>query len=156
MKVVVDTREQCPWDFKSSRHVTEIVTEKLDTGDYSLSGYEEEICIERKKSPAEVARNVFDSRFERELDRMELYKFKYIICEFTLEELLRYPKDSNLPIATQKRIKAGGKIVTRKLLNIMVDRDIPVIFAGDAKVAEQAAAYLMSQAWNVINGKEFT
>ncbi len=55
--VVVDTREQHPWAFRGFRHdadrnnvpmIVPIENRALDTGDYSISGLEQRIAIERK------------------------------------------------------------------------------------------------------------
>ena len=42
MKVVIDTREQLPYEFEDS------ITRTLQTGDYSIFGYEDQITVERK------------------------------------------------------------------------------------------------------------
>ena len=46
--IIVDTREQKPWDFNDNFNTTKA---KLDTGDYSIEGLEHILCIERKCSP---------------------------------------------------------------------------------------------------------
>ena len=47
-KVLVDSREKNSWELNSSRvSATEKI--KLDTGDYTIDGYEDILCIERKK-----------------------------------------------------------------------------------------------------------
>ena len=58
LKIIVDTREQQPWSFDFN----EIAVAKLDTGDYSVAGLEEILCIERKKSVSEIANNIVDKR----------------------------------------------------------------------------------------------
>ena len=62
--IIIDTREQQAWEFP--RHAT--ANKKLDTGDYSLAGMEEVLCIERKKSVSEIASNITEKRFEDVLD----------------------------------------------------------------------------------------
>jgi len=42
MKVVIDTREQLPYEFEDS------ITRTLQTGDYSIFGYEDQVTVERK------------------------------------------------------------------------------------------------------------
>jgi ERCC4-type nuclease len=46
LKIVIDSREQMPYLFIDYPCSTK--RRGLSTGDYSLEGYEEEICIERK------------------------------------------------------------------------------------------------------------
>lgn len=52
--ILVDTREQTPWEF--SHYST--AKQKLDTGDYTVSGLEDKLAIERKKSVGEIANNI--------------------------------------------------------------------------------------------------
>lgn len=78
MKIVVDTREQKPY-WKEGPNV---IRKKLDTGDYSIEGYEAEIAIERK--------NLVDlfgtlgkghERFKRELERSRDLKYFAILID---------------------------------------------------------------------------
>ena len=47
--VIRDTREKDEkgWGFKSSKYCAGTIEEKLDTGDYSLYGWAQHLCIER-------------------------------------------------------------------------------------------------------------
>ena len=53
-KVIKDTREQDGYTFESftGRYTSckGMVVKKLDTGDYSLEGLEDRLCIEKRKS----------------------------------------------------------------------------------------------------------
>lgn len=82
MKVIIDSREQKPYEFSDS------VVKKLDTGDYSLAGFEDLISIERKSLTdflGCVGRH--RNRFERELKRLRGYKCRAVIIEATLKKL---------------------------------------------------------------------
>ena len=74
-KIIKDTREQEGYTFEpsSSRyHKCEgMVVRKLDTGDYSLEGLEDKVCIERKASVVEFANNIGHDavRFAKEIER---------------------------------------------------------------------------------------
>ena len=78
-KIIKDTREQEGYTFEpsSSRyHKCEgMVVRKLDTGDYSLEGLEDKVCIERKASVVEFANNVGHDavRFAKEIERMKKF-----------------------------------------------------------------------------------
>ena len=48
--VVRDTREQQGYFFKKFNTCQGTVQRKLDTGDYSILGMEDKVCIERKAS----------------------------------------------------------------------------------------------------------
>ena len=64
--IIIDTREQQPWVFE--QYV--VANKKLDTGDYSIEGYENIFAIERKKSINEIANNIIEPRFKDVLTRL--------------------------------------------------------------------------------------
>ena len=75
--IIVDTREQHPWIFKEFT----TAKRKLDTGDYSIEGLEDKLCIERKNGIAEIANNMMENRFSDVIDRMSKYPHSYILIE---------------------------------------------------------------------------
>lgn len=121
--ILIDTREQHPWNFEDFS----TITCKLDTGDYSLEGLENKLCIERKGCITEFASNLLDERFERELDRMSKYKYRYILLEFSLEDLINYPLSIKNP-KIQEKIKVTGRFLLRKMLELQIKYDFHVYF----------------------------
>ena len=81
--ILVDTREQKPYHFKSCATCSGSLVIKLDYGDYQLKDMQDLIVIERKQSIDELANNLGKdrARFERELERMQECQFKFIIIE---------------------------------------------------------------------------
>lgn len=81
-RLIVDTREQKPYNFKNE----EVVTQKIDTGDYSIEilgeDYSKEIAIERKSINDFIGVVTQGrERFLRELERsMEIPHF-YVMIE---------------------------------------------------------------------------
>ena len=55
--VIRDTREREGYHFSKFDKCLGMVVRKLDTGDYSLVGLEDKICIERKGCVEEIAIN---------------------------------------------------------------------------------------------------
>lgn len=105
--VAIDTREQAPYHFqnlesdaaKSYRPL--IVRSKvmtLETGDYSIVGHENRVCVERKSLPD--AYGTFGggrARFERELDRMSEMDFAAVVIEASWSTIIGHPpKQSKL------------------------------------------------------------
>ena len=89
--VIRDTREKNGWYFKETEYCQGMLEQKLDTGDYSIVGLEDILCIERKGCVSELANNIVDKRFDRELERMEGFKYKFLILEFSLTDLMNFP-----------------------------------------------------------------
>src|SRR5580704_7639874 len=74
--VIVDTREQAPWGFTGMELGRKLVVVKkerraLNTGDYSIVGIENKVCIERK-SADDLVGSVCGghARLQREHERM--------------------------------------------------------------------------------------
>lgn len=90
LTIIEDTREQTPLDFSGFRGV-ESVRSGLKTGDYSVQGYEDKICFERKSIPDLVGTLIGGhERFLREMDRMKDYEEKYILVEHSASRAYLY------------------------------------------------------------------
>lgn len=130
--LICDTREKNPIQLVDDTIFEEVVRAKLDTGDYSISGLENYLCIERKGCVSEFAGNVFQDRFDRELERMKKYKYCFILFEFTLEDMLGFPYGCGLSKAVKKRIKYNGKLLLKKLTEFQCKYPyIHFMFCGD-------------------------
>ena len=51
MLIVVDTREQTPFEFRHEKYETTTKQGTLSVGDYSLAGLEDKVAVERKSLP---------------------------------------------------------------------------------------------------------
>lgn len=101
MKIIIDSREQKPYVFKDH----ETITQKLETGDYSIQGYEDKICIERKSlvdAYGTIGRG--RKRFINELERMKNFDLAIIMIESSLHEFLKYPENYNRELQRKCRI----------------------------------------------------
>ena len=145
--VIVDTREQKPWTFSKSSMI-ETVRLKLSTGDYSIDGLQNIFCIERKKSITELARNIIEKRFERELQRMEKYVHKFLILEFDYSHIEMFPKGTHIPKNKYEQVKIRGPFIMKKLSEIQVDYNIHVIPCKHAKYAEHVASNLIKRIYD--------
>lgn len=142
--VIVDSREQVPWEFSSSA-INEVLIDKLDSGDYSIAGYEKVFSIERKGSTSELFSNITQKRFENELERLVEYKRKFLIFEFSYNDILQYPYGSNIPKYKWKYLKVKPKFVVSKLAEFQIKYSIPIIYAGSRPNAIQIAESLMEK-----------
>jgi ERCC4-type nuclease len=85
--VAVDTREQLPYQFadiyiKRKEAFVPTTIKTLQTGDYSIVGYENDICVERKTLEDLYYTLIHGrERFENELKRMENYNRAMIVIE---------------------------------------------------------------------------
>lgn len=149
--VIVDTREQYPWSFGSSIIIDNIIHRKLDTGDYSIVGMEDILCIERKKSVTELATNIVDDRFKRELERMGKFKYKFLLLEFNYSQIDQYPNGTDIPKRLQDKIKITGGFIIKCLTDLQIKYDIHVMACGNAQYAEYIAEKIMKRVYESRN-----
>lgn len=130
--IAVDTREQRPWSFDKRSTCLGTTVKKLDTGDYSLVGLENKFVIERKGSPSELATNLFDERFHRELDRLDAFEDAYVFLEFLAEDLVNYPVNSGIPKNRWRSLKVRGPLLVKTFWEtVLAHPRIHWMFVGD-------------------------
>jgi ERCC4-type nuclease len=155
--VIKDTREQDGYFFKEYNTCAGMIETKLDTGDYSIQGLEDKICIERKGCVEELAGNlgVKKHAFMNEIDRMTKFPHKFIVLEFSLEDLLKFPKDSRIPSENKNNIKITGKYMLKCLFEFQIQHNIHVLFCGskyDAFLAVSSILKRINEMYNTGNG----
>lgn len=115
----------------------------LFTGDYSIKGlYEEKIfVIERKGSVGEFVGNISHKEkwddFKQELDRLEQFKWPYLICEFPFSQIERFPVGSNVPKSVWPKLRVKPEFLIKRTLEISLAFKTKLIFAdsGGFKIA---------------------
>lgn len=90
LTLILDTREQDELDFSKFRDV-DVIRQGLKTGDYSVQGYEDRACFERKSVQDLVGTLIGGhDRFLREMERMRDFEAKYILVEHSPTTLYSY------------------------------------------------------------------
>lgn len=112
--VLIDTREQSPYAFRSipadgsdPGQLLHVHTEVrgLKSGDYSLDGFADLVAVERK-SKADLFGTVGQGRdrFERELERLNAMRFAAVMVEAEWSEIMTSPpRHSQLGVKTISR-----------------------------------------------------
>jgi hypothetical protein len=129
-KVLRDTREQQGWDFPAKDLCLGTVDATLKTGDYTLDGYENVFVIERKMSTGEISQNIVQSRFERELQRLESFAYPFLVCEFTLEDVINFPHNSGIPRSRWSTLRISPQFLLKRLNEFQIRYRTRFIFAG--------------------------
>jgi DNA excision repair protein ERCC-4 len=117
-----DNNEQLPYSFNKEK-IT-LVKKYLDTGDYTLHGAEDTICIERKSLDDYVSSLQKDAFF-KEVDRMKMFPIRYIIVEGNISQILDRKHSSNVPASE----------ILEKTLFIMLNSGVPVLFFENRQIA---------------------
>tara|TARA_A100001201_G_scaffold6382_1_gene10537 strand:- start:2536 stop:3063 length:528 start_codon:yes stop_codon:yes gene_type:complete len=141
--VLQDTREQKGWYFGEYDKCAGMEQETLKTGDYTIKGFEDMVCIERKFSVEEIANNLGKKKkaFDKEMQRMQEFAFKYIICEFSMSDLVDYPNSifsdymkQTRPAYVEAQIKKRritGKYLLRSLMEYQNWYGIHILFCDN-------------------------
>ncbi len=86
--VVCDTREKLPYEFSAD---VQMVREKLDTGDYSVKGFEDVFAVERKSLPDLLNSITWErDRFKREVERGDDFLAFVVIVEAPVKEIMEW------------------------------------------------------------------
>ncbi len=114
---IIDTREQRPLDLSPLK--TTLGT--LATGDYSVSGLEHVVAVERKSLPDLVACvGVERERFDREVQRLLAYPVRALVVESTWQEIEQ----------AQWRSNVTANAAVGSLLG-WIAAGLPIVMAGD-------------------------
>jgi DNA excision repair protein ERCC-4 len=125
LPIIIDTREQTPFLFAG--YPVSIRRDGLEAGDYSVSGFERRIALERKSLDDLLGCLTHDrERFERELARMRGYDVAMVVVESPLIALRQHRYKSRMdPEAAEQSWKA-----------MMQRFMVPFHFAADRADAE--------------------
>jgi len=135
--VIVDTREKLPYTFQPNDYCEGFIKRKLELGDYSLEKYEEILVVERKRTTAELAINVFEDRFDRELEKISKVKYGFVLCEFSLTDILEFPVGSGIPTSRWDTLKVKPALLLKRVVEYMTQYHSNFIFCDNALNAQK-------------------
>ena len=136
MKVVIDTREQLPYEFEDS------ITRTLQTGDYSLFGYEDQITVERKtKADAYGTIGKGRTRFIKELERLREIDYSAIVVEASLSNFVEPPRFSQL----------NPKSAINSLLAWSIRYGVHIYFADNRVMGNLLTVRILERYWKKLH-----
>ena len=144
--IIVDTREQNPFDFRIIKPQPQIIVATLQTGDYSIKGLEDRITIERKSlSDAYSTFGRGRARFERELERMAEFQFAAVVIEADWKTIIKYPPH---------RSKVTPKHVYRSVIAWQQRYRVHFWACYSRAFAEKTTFVLLERFWIDTTGKQ--
>lgn len=148
--ILQDTKEKIPWDFSIYADVKRQVRRGLKTGDYTVEGYEDRLCIERKRTTGEISLNLGSkyNQFKAEFDRMQDFEHRCVICEFPLWLILQFPTGSGIPHKRWKWLRTNGKFLYGRLMDMSNEYNVPVYFSNSSLEAQEIAINIMRKIAN--------
>jgi hypothetical protein len=149
MIILSDNSEKMPWDFSFYSHCTGQEEVNLNTGDYTLKGFEEILVIERKRNSGEIAINLGQKwkAFLKEFQRMEVFTHKYLICEFPFDDLLKFPVNSGIPKHLWSKIRINGKFLASRLTKTCEEYGVELIFTSGREEAQSIAMNIFQEVY---------
>ena len=116
MEILIDTREQAPYDLVGAKKAT------LHTGDYTVAGYKDDIAVERKSySDLYHCLTTAKKRFEDQLKRLGEMDYAYLLIDTTASAVLMGHPQCKLP----------GEVALSKLVKLTTRYDVPFCFADN-------------------------
>ena len=132
LRIIQDSREQCPFRFEGFNAVVEVAG--LEAGDYSLQGFERRVAIERKSLPDLVAcLGVERERFARELSRLRGYDCAAVVVEASADDLR----------AGHFRAKLNPEAAWQSVLAFAQRYRIPFFWSDSRADAEETTFHLL-------------
>lgn len=145
--VIKDTREQDGYFFSAFNTCAGMIEQKLDTGDYTIQGFEDKICIERKGCVEELAVNLGQKKqpFLNEIERMKIFPHKFLVLEFSLEDLVKFPDETRIPVKNKASLKITGKYMLKCLFEFQLYNDVHILFCGNKYNAFLAVSSILKR-----------
>ena len=129
MKILIDTREQLPYQFQAPA-----IKGTLHTGDYSVAGLEDHIAIERKSLNDLIGCLCTGrERFEKELFRGRALDFFALVVECSLTDI----------VSGNFRSKMTPRSAIQSLLTFSVRYRLPVFFVENRKYGARVTESLL-------------
>ena len=147
-KIIIDTREQLPLWNKSTK-TQEVLRKKLDTGDYSMEGYENKFAIERKNCG-----DLFGTlgkghkRFKKEIERALKLDYFAIIIEGSHTSILEKTFDNAF------RSKMKGYVINSILFTIHLKYKIPIFYTNGRIETKHVIKDLMNAYYKINKPKK--
>ncbi len=136
ISIIRDDREKKAWDEKFLGHGFEVSTKRLQTGDYTVKGMENLVCIEKKEDWAEIAYDVSCEKnrtnFIALLRRMQQFPIRFMVVHDDLGSLANMRTYGKLDMT---------RPVYNWVLNIPLEYGIPLIPAG----ARRKSQYVVTE-----------
>lgn len=129
MNIIIDSREQLPYNFQSITPTPRITIKTLKTGDYSIEGFECHIAVERKSLPDLFGSVGHDrERFEREFGRLALLDYAALVIESDFMDVFTNPPEYS---------RMNPKAVFRTVLAWGIKYKVQIFWGHDRKMSEK-------------------
>lgn len=150
MIILQDNKEQTPWNLKFYDGVEDQKKVHLVTGDYTVEGLENIVVIERKRTSGELCLNVGQKSkaFANEFTRLAAFEHKFLICEFSVNDVLSFPINSGIPKRFWPKLKITGKFILSRISQLCQEHEVDLLFCDNREKAEKMAFDILSEIYD--------
>jgi DNA excision repair protein ERCC-4 len=139
--VIFDSKEQKPWVLDPRLFTME--KRNLPTGDYTLAGFEDRICVERKALGDLVSSVIHEWLVHRKRwYRMAGFDMAAVVVEADIGDV----------IAKRYESEADPMSVLGKVNTIFIDHSVPVFFWGNRTNCTTMVERYLLLAWKKLGG----
>ena len=64
------------------------------------------------------------------MERMQDFKYAFVVCEFSLDDIINFPENTGVPKKQQKRVRVTGKYMLKALIEFQLWYNTKIIFCG--------------------------
>ena len=82
---------------------------------------------------------------------MQEFRWAYIICEFSEDNVREFPINSTVPASKRKYLRMNGKFMRKCLHDYEEKYDIKIIFTNNKEEAEEEALKIIQDVYNTIS-----
>ena len=76
---------------------------------------------------------------------MKPFPHKFLVLEFSLEDLLRFPDETRIPVKNKASLKITGKYMIKCLMEFALYNNIQILFCGNKHNAFLAVSSLFKR-----------
>lgn len=135
--IFCDDREKNGWDADYLGPGFKVVRRRLETGDYTIKGMEDIVCIEKKSGWGEIAVNVGTKRllenFRAELQRMGEYPIRFLVI---------HDDPSHMYHTKTYAQHIGPNTLLQWFLRIQLEYGVPILCVGNKRIAKNTVRLL--------------
>lgn len=139
------------WWFDESELCLGTVERNLYTGDYTLEGYYDNklLVVERKGCVSEFVANLTHKEkwddFKQELERMEEFRWPYLVLEFPMRALQSFPVGSGIPRSRWKSLRVTSHFLVKRVCEIELRFKTKIVYCDDWACARNYVSSLFKR-----------
>ncbi len=81
---------------------------------------------------------------------MDNFRWKYILCEFSIDDLMNFPENSGIPKKQLQYVRMNGKFMWKKLCEYQEQHGVQVVFCDNKINAQEKAMFIFDEVTEIL------